>query len=93
MKGNEEKTPLFLGNPEFNKKIAIYYAWIPPIVFVFLFGLFVYDGAFITGAIFLILALFLLPLNKYKEKLPKLARAFIIIGLIVLAFYSMNLYI
>jgi phosphoglycerol transferase MdoB-like AlkP superfamily enzyme len=93
MTKKETSGPLFLGDPEFNKKISTYYAWIPSVVFFLLFGLFIYDHAFVTGFILLVLAIFLLPINKFRVRLHKVCRAIIILGLIFLVFLSMNLYI
>ena len=93
MKKNEIKSPLFLGDPEFNRKISVYYAWCPSIALFLLFILFEIDHAFLTGIILLFLALFLLPPNKFRMRISKIYRAIIIFGFIFLVFYSMNLYL
>ncbi len=85
---------LYFGDEEFLKKLFIYYSWIIPI-FLFIFSCIVlYDQSIVTGILILILSIFNLPIIKNKlPKLSRVTRLLINIGLIILAVFSMNLYI
>lgn len=82
-----------LGNEDFNRKLFIYYEWLIPIS-IFIFScIFLCVGAYLTGSLLLLLSIFLLPLIEFRKNLSKTIRAIIIIGFIVFAFLSLELYL
>lgn len=93
MTPKETKKFFNFGNEEFTKKLFLYYSWCVPFGLFVLSCIFLYAKSFVTGFIFLLLTLFLLPINKFTTGLPKTIRALGILGLIALGFLSLYLYV
>jgi hypothetical protein len=81
-----------LGDPEFNKKLFIYYGWSVPAGLLIIAGVLLYGRAYLTGILILVLCLYALPINKFRKNLSKPVKAIIVLGIIFLALMSTYLY-
>lgn len=93
-KKKKNKFLLYLGENKFFDGLFKYYSWFFPVA-ILIFSLpFLYDGAFVTGLLLLLLGAFNLPpLKKITVKIPRILRILINLGLIAGVVFSITLYI
>lgn len=80
------------GDPEFNKKLSVYYSWLTPIVFFLIAVLMVTTKAYLTAIVALLISAYFLPINVWRKNLPQFARVIIGLVLIILMFLSSYYY-
>lgn len=89
MTKGKKKFPLYLGDPKFYSNLFKYYAWFFSVVLFLLGCVFLYDGAYLSGAIILILAGFNFPpLKKLMVSIPGFLKLIINLALVLLIFKS-----
>ena len=91
-----KKTRIYLGDPEYTKKMMKVYGWIMPVVFLAMaLAMFVYR-AWITGLIFLAGLLLTLPYFRPfwdRLRIGSFLKLILCALLIALAVYSIRLYV
>jgi hypothetical protein len=92
MNQEKKKSALYLGDPKFYSNLFKYYEWFFSGI-AFLMGcVFLFDGAFLPGAIILIISSFNLPpVKKLTAAIPKFVRILINLVLIYLFITSIGL--
>lgn len=89
MTTEKKKVPLYLGDQKFYSKLFKYYAWFFSGVLILLGCVFLYDRAYLPGAIILILAGFNFPpLKKLMVFIPGFLKFIINLALVLLIFKS-----